>query len=35
MPARHFPPPWSIKDTGARFIVREGTTQQRAKAAAY
>jgi hypothetical protein len=27
MPSRHFPPPWSIEDNGACFVVRDGNGQ--------
>ncbi len=26
MPARRFPPPWSVEDTGAAFVVKDGGT---------
>jgi hypothetical protein len=29
MPARRFPPPWSIEDIGAAFIVKDGAGQAR------
>jgi hypothetical protein len=27
MPNRHFPPPWSVEDNGACFVVRDGNGQ--------
>jgi hypothetical protein len=27
MPDRHFPPPWSVEDNGACFVVRDGNRQ--------
>jgi hypothetical protein len=27
MPDRHFPPPWSVEDNGACFVVRDGNGQ--------
>jgi hypothetical protein len=29
---RHFPPPWSIEDTAAAFVVKDGGGLQRASA---
>ena len=28
MPERHFPPPWSIEDSGVCFIVKDGSGQK-------
>jgi hypothetical protein len=28
MPARHFPPPWSVEDIGAAFVVKDSAGQQ-------
>jgi hypothetical protein len=28
MPARRFPPPWSVEDIGAAFVVRDHNGQQ-------
>jgi hypothetical protein len=28
MPARRFPPPWSVEDIGAAFVVKDSTGQQ-------
>jgi hypothetical protein len=28
MPARRFPPPWSVEDIGAAFVVKDNTGQQ-------
>jgi hypothetical protein len=28
MAERRFPPPWSIEDTGAAFVVKDGTGQK-------
>jgi hypothetical protein len=27
MPSRHFPPPWTVEDNGAAFIVRDHSGQ--------
>jgi hypothetical protein len=28
MPERHFPPPWSIEDTNAAYVVKDSTGQK-------
>ena len=28
MPERHFPPPWTVEDIGAAFVVRDSGDQQ-------
>jgi hypothetical protein len=28
MPSRRFPPPWSVEDIGAAFVVKDGSGQQ-------
>jgi hypothetical protein len=28
LPARRFPPPWTVEDIGAAFVVRDHNTQQ-------
>jgi hypothetical protein len=28
MPTRRFPPPWSVEDIGAAFVVKDSTRQQ-------
>jgi hypothetical protein len=28
MPARRFPPPWSVEDIGAAFVVKDSAGQQ-------
>jgi len=28
MPERHFPPPWTVEDIGAAFVVKDSADQQ-------
>jgi len=28
MPSRRFPPPWSVEDLGAAFVVKDGSGQK-------